>query len=75
MQVNAVSSARLRRRAESAVLWIGMNDLPPHRYLVASCRRAGERIRELHWAQPLNESARWAARSLWWAGEPGGSTQ
>jgi glycosyltransferase involved in cell wall biosynthesis len=49
-----VASARARRRAEPAVLWVGKNDLPPHGYLVASCRRAGETIRELHWDQPLN---------------------
>jgi glycosyltransferase involved in cell wall biosynthesis len=54
MRVKAVTSARVRRRAEPAVLWAGQNDLPPHRYLVASCRRAGETIRELHWDQPLN---------------------
>ena len=49
-----MASARAQRRAEPAVLWAGDNDLPPHRYLVASCRRAGETIRELLWAQPLN---------------------
>ena len=54
MRVKAAASARTRRRAEPAVLWAGKNDLPPHRYLVASCRRAGETIRELHWGQPLN---------------------
>src|SRR4029450_7414918 len=54
MRANTVAWARLRRRAESAVLWVGMNDLSPHRYLVASCRRSGETIRELHWDQPLN---------------------
>ena len=54
MRVKKVSSARTWRRAEPAVLWLGKNDLPPHRYLVASCRRAGETIRELHWDQPLN---------------------
>jgi hypothetical protein len=31
-----------------------MNDLPPHRYVVASCRQGGETIRELHWDQPLD---------------------
>jgi len=35
-----------------AVLWAGKNDQPPHRYLVDSCRRLGETIRELHWDQP-----------------------
>jgi glycosyltransferase involved in cell wall biosynthesis len=54
MRANSVASARARRRAEPAVLWTGKNDLPPHGYLVASCRRAGETIRELHWGQPLN---------------------
>jgi glycosyltransferase involved in cell wall biosynthesis len=54
MRVKAAASARARRRAEPAVLWAGKNDLPPHGYLVASCRRAGETIRELHWGQPLN---------------------
>ena len=54
MRVKTGASARTRRRAEPAVLWAGKNDLPPHRYLVASCRRAGEIIRELLWDQPLN---------------------
>ena len=54
MRANGAASARVRRRAESAVLWAGKNDLPPHGYLVASCRRSGETIRELHWGQPLN---------------------
>ena len=54
MRVKAVALARARRRAEPAVLWTGKNDLPPHGYLVASCRQAGETIRELHWGQPLN---------------------
>jgi hypothetical protein len=54
MRVKAAASARARRKAEPAVLWAGKNDLPPHRYLVASCRRAGETIRELHWGQPLD---------------------
>ena len=54
MRIKAAASARARRRAEPAVLWAGKNDLPPHGYLVASCRRAGETIRELHWGQPLN---------------------
>jgi glycosyltransferase involved in cell wall biosynthesis len=54
MRVTKLSPAQGRRGAEPAVLWAGKNDLPPHRYLVASCRRAGETIRELHWDQPLN---------------------
>jgi glycosyltransferase involved in cell wall biosynthesis len=52
MRNNMVASVRLRRRAEPGVLWVGKNDLPPHRYLLASCRRAGEKVRELHWGQP-----------------------
>ena len=56
-----MAPARAWRRAKSAVLWAGKNDLPPHRYLVASCRRAGETIRELHWGRPLNGDTRWAA--------------
>ncbi len=35
---------------ESSLLWVGQNDGPPHGYLVAACRQAGELVRELLWA-------------------------
>jgi glycosyltransferase involved in cell wall biosynthesis len=47
---------RLRRRVvkQPCVLWVAMDDLPPHPYLVASLRRAGMAVRELHWAISKN---------------------
>jgi glycosyltransferase involved in cell wall biosynthesis len=33
------------------ILWVTRDDTAPHPYLVASCRRAGEQVRELRWAQ------------------------
>jgi glycosyltransferase involved in cell wall biosynthesis len=33
------------------ILWASRDDTSPHPYLVASCRRAGERVRDLRWAQ------------------------
>jgi glycosyltransferase involved in cell wall biosynthesis len=33
------------------ILWASRDDTAPHPYLVASCRRAGERVRDLRWAQ------------------------
>ncbi len=48
---------RLNRRPgrppESRILWVGLDNLPPHTYLVESSRRAGSAVRELHWAVPL----------------------
>ena len=43
---------RLRRRVvkQPCVLWVAMDDSSPHPYLVASLRRAGMAVRELHWA-------------------------
>jgi glycosyltransferase involved in cell wall biosynthesis len=43
-------SRRGVRREESRLLWVGQDDGPPHPYLVAACRHAGELIRELLWA-------------------------
>ena len=47
---------RLRRRGvkQPRVLWVAMDDCPPHPYLVASLRRAGMAVRELHWAISKN---------------------
>jgi glycosyltransferase involved in cell wall biosynthesis len=39
------------RRREAGILWVTRDDTAPQPYLVASCRRAGERVRELRWAQ------------------------
>jgi glycosyltransferase involved in cell wall biosynthesis len=36
------------------VLWVAMDDTYPHPYLVASLRRAGTAVRELHWAMSLD---------------------
>jgi glycosyltransferase involved in cell wall biosynthesis len=33
------------------ILWASRDDTSPHPYLVAACRRAGERVRDLRWAQ------------------------
>jgi glycosyltransferase involved in cell wall biosynthesis len=33
------------------ILWVSRDDTAPYPYMVASCRRAGERVRELRWAQ------------------------
>src|SRR5574341_579806 len=33
------------------ILWVTRDDTAPHPYLVASCRRAGARVRELAWAE------------------------
>ena len=43
---------RLRRRVvkQPCVLWVAMDYSSPHPYLVASLRRAGMAVRELHWA-------------------------
>ena len=43
---------RLRRRVvkQPCVLWVTRDDSSPHPYLVASARRAGMAVRELHWA-------------------------
>ena len=47
---------RLRRRVvkRPCVLWVAMDDTSPHPYLVASLRRAGTAVRELHWALSKN---------------------
>ena len=47
---------RLRRRVvkQPCVLWVAMDDSSPHPYLVASLRRAGMAVRELHWAISKN---------------------
>ncbi len=42
---------RDRRRREAGILWVTRDSTAPHPYLVASCRRAGERVRELRWAE------------------------
>jgi glycosyltransferase involved in cell wall biosynthesis len=49
---------RLRRwgvqRREPRVLWLAMDDTAPHPYLVASLRKAGMAVRDLHWAMSEN---------------------
>jgi glycosyltransferase involved in cell wall biosynthesis len=49
---------RLRRRGvqrrEPRVLWLAMDDTAPHPYLVASLRKAGMAVRDLHWAMSEN---------------------
>lgn len=42
------------RRREPRVLWVAMDDTYPHPYLVASLRRSGTAVRELHWAMSQN---------------------
>jgi glycosyltransferase involved in cell wall biosynthesis len=37
--------------AARGVLWASRDDTAPHPYLVAACRRAGEPVRDLRWAQ------------------------
>jgi glycosyltransferase involved in cell wall biosynthesis len=39
---------------EPRVLWVADDDNPPHPYLVASLRRAGTAVRELHWGMSKN---------------------
>ena len=46
-------SRRPGRPLEARILWVGLDNLPPHSYLVESSRRAGSAVRELHWASPL----------------------
>ena len=41
-------------RGESRVLWVSRDDTAPHPYLVASSRRAGMEVRDLHWAMSEN---------------------
>ena len=45
---------RRRRKRRSGLLWVTRDDSAPHPYLVASARRAGEAVREIHWAVPLD---------------------
>jgi glycosyltransferase involved in cell wall biosynthesis len=47
---------RLKRRVvkQPSVLWVAMDDTSPHPYLVASLRRTGTAVRELHWALSKN---------------------
>ena len=42
------------RRRDPRVLWVAMDDTAPHPYLVASLRRAGTAVRDLHWAMSKN---------------------
>jgi glycosyltransferase involved in cell wall biosynthesis len=35
------------------ILWLTRDATAPHPYLVASCRREGAFVRELHWAEPF----------------------
>jgi hypothetical protein len=47
--VNDRKATRARRHG---LLWVTRDDSSPHPYLVASARRAGEAVREIHWAVP-----------------------
>jgi glycosyltransferase involved in cell wall biosynthesis len=47
-----VAVTRVLCGPKPGIVWVGQNDGPPHRYLVAACRQAGEMVRELHWGQP-----------------------
>ena len=49
-----VVERKLRRPERSRLLWVTRDDTSPHPYLVESARRAGEAVRELHWAVPLD---------------------
>lgn len=46
-----MSGRQVRRGRVPAILWATRDDTSPHPYLVASARRAGATVRELHWAQ------------------------
>jgi hypothetical protein len=41
-------------RGDPGVLWVSRDDTAPHPYLVASARRSGTVVRDLHWAVPLD---------------------
>jgi glycosyltransferase involved in cell wall biosynthesis len=41
-------------RGQPRVLWVSRDDTAPHPYLVASARRSGTAVRDLHWAVPLD---------------------
>ena len=56
VSVNDRKATRARRHG---LLWVTRDDSAPQPYLVASARRAGEAVREIHWAVPLDN-----ARSL-----------
>jgi glycosyltransferase involved in cell wall biosynthesis len=38
------------------ILWVSRDDSSPHPYLVESARRAGQAVRDLHWAVPLDDA-------------------
>jgi hypothetical protein len=51
VSLNDRKATRARRHG---LLWVTREDSPPQPYLVASARRAGEAVREIHWAVPLD---------------------
>ena len=51
VSVNDRKATRARRHG---LLWVTEDDSAPQPYLVASARRAGEAVREIHWAVPLD---------------------
>jgi glycosyltransferase involved in cell wall biosynthesis len=51
VSVNGRKATRARRQG---LLWVTRDDSSPQPYLVASARRAGETVREIHWAVPLD---------------------
>ena len=75
MRGTKVSSARTQRGGRTGRPLGGKDDLPPHRYLVASCRRAGETIREWFWDQPLDGAALLVARATSAASNPDANTR
>jgi len=48
----AVNDRKATRARRHGLLWVTRDDSSPHPYLVASARRAGETVREIHWAVP-----------------------
>ena len=50
----SVNDRKATRAGRYGLLWVTRDDSSPHPYLVASARRAGEAVREIHWAVPLD---------------------
>ena len=50
----AMDDRKAMRAVRSGLLWVTRDNSSPHPYLVASARAAGEEVREIHWAVPLD---------------------
>ena len=50
----SVNGQKATQAGRYGLLWVTRDDSSPHPYLVASARRAGEAVREIHWAVPLD---------------------